>query len=64
MTKDPCPYCGKHHHETCPRVSAMEYYPDGKTIKRVEFHGSQPFRAVPQQQTAVTEIVTIPACNT
>lgn len=32
-----CPYCGVTHfgNQLCPRVTAIEYYPDG-SIKRVE----------------------------
>lgn len=37
-----CPHCGSIHTTTCPRVSAIEYHPDG-TLKRVEFHSPQPF---------------------
>lgn len=33
-----CPYCGLIHNMTCPKIKAIEYYPDG-TTKRVEFHG-------------------------
>jgi hypothetical protein len=33
-----CRYCGVHHPGECPRVKAIDYYPDG-TTKRVEFHG-------------------------
>ena len=37
----PCPWCSGfgvqvHHTGVCPRVRAIEYYPDG-TVKRVEF---------------------------
>jgi hypothetical protein len=31
----PCNYCGQTHTGTCPRVKAIEYWPDG-TVKRVE----------------------------
>lgn len=36
-----CPYCSSesvqvYHGGTCPRVKAIEYYPDG-TIRKVEF---------------------------
>ena len=38
-----CPHCsGPHsavfHGGPCPRIKAVEYYPDG-SIKRVEYHG-------------------------
>jgi hypothetical protein len=32
-----CPHCGMIHQTTCPRIKALDYYPDG-TVKRVEFH--------------------------
>lgn len=45
-----CPYCSDDyqkisHGGTCPRVKAIEYYPNG-TIKRVEFHGPHPQRVL------------------
>jgi hypothetical protein len=33
-----CGHCGSHHSVQCPRIKAIEYYPDG-TVKRVEYHG-------------------------
>lgn len=36
-----CQYCGMTHTATCPKIRAIEYYPDG-TIKRVEFHNPVP----------------------
>ena len=34
-----CPRCyGTHRLEQCPQVKSIEYYPDGTTVKRVEFH--------------------------
>lgn len=33
-----CMYCGLHHETVCPRVSAITYWPDGITIKRIDFH--------------------------
>lgn len=42
-----CEYCGNaFHHGICPKVKAMEYFPDG-TVKRVEFHGPVPTLATP-----------------
>ena len=37
----PCPYCSHdgckvYHYGVCPKVKAIEYYPDG-TIKRIEY---------------------------
>lgn len=32
-----CQWCGSDHMGQCPKVSAVEYFPNG-TIKRVEFH--------------------------
>ena len=34
----PCRWCGNHHGVFCPSVKAIEFYQDGATIKRVEFH--------------------------
>jgi hypothetical protein len=31
-----CGWCGMIHGPTCPRIKAIEYYPNG-TVKRVEF---------------------------
>ena len=37
-----CPYCSKppysyvYHTGTCPKIKAVEYYPDG-TVKRIEY---------------------------
>lgn len=36
-----CGHCGVYHSGPCPRVKAIEYYPNG-TIKRVEYHAPQP----------------------
>jgi hypothetical protein len=34
----PCRWCGSPTgHEPCPIVSAFEFYPDGTTIRRVEY---------------------------
>lgn len=38
---DTCPHCGNAHSGQCPRVKAIEYYPDGK-IKRVEYKEDAP----------------------
>jgi len=32
-----CRWCGEVHGPRCPRVRVIEFYPDGVTIKRVEF---------------------------
>lgn len=37
----PCQHCGLHHSAPCPRIKAVEYYPDG-TVKRVEYIEPQP----------------------
>lgn len=35
----PCKYCGGPHVPMhCPRVRAIEYFPDGFTMRRIEFH--------------------------
>lgn len=31
-----CHHCGSFHQGGCPRVKAIEYYPDG-TVRRVEY---------------------------
>jgi len=31
-----CPHCGLIHNVTCPRIKAIDYYPDG-IVKRIEF---------------------------
>ncbi len=36
-----CIYCDMIHGPTCPRITAIECYPDG-TMKRVEFFIPQP----------------------
>jgi hypothetical protein len=36
---EPCGWCGLIHQGACPKVKAIEYYPNG-TIKRIEFHGA------------------------
>jgi hypothetical protein len=35
-----CGHCGMIHGGPCPRIKAIEYYPDG-TVKRIEYHGEQ-----------------------
>ena len=37
-----CGHCGMIHQGQCPRIKAIEYYPDGISIKRVEYHESKP----------------------
>lgn len=40
---DVCGYCGASHpNMTCPRISAFEFWPDGQTIKRIEFFQDKP----------------------
>lgn len=36
MGTNKCGWCGMYHGPTCPRVSAIEYHPNGQ-VKRVEF---------------------------
>lgn len=43
LNHEACRYCSSPttvvmHGGACPRVKAIEYYPDGR-VKRVEFHG-------------------------
>ena len=35
-----CGHCGLMHTGPCPRIKAIEYYPDG-TVKRVEYREPQ-----------------------
>lgn len=37
-----CGHCGMIHQGQCPRIKAIEYYPDGISVKRVEYHESRP----------------------
>ncbi len=39
--RQPCQHCGMTHATTCPKIKAIEYYPDGST-KRLEFHDLVP----------------------
>lgn len=43
---EPCGHCGGWHQGTCPRINALEYFPNG-TLKRVEYHGDQAAPALP-----------------
>lgn len=40
MKPQNCPHCGMIHETTCPRISAIEYHPNG-SVKRVEFGAPQ-----------------------
>ncbi len=43
-----CRWCGATWHGLhCPSVRAIEFFQDGVTVKRVEFHGPQPITAGP-----------------
>lgn len=42
-----CPHCGCYHTSMCPRIKAIEYYPDGCTIKRIEYHDESMLTAPP-----------------
>ena len=53
-----CPHCGMGHTGACPRVRAVEYYPDGQ-IKRVEYF--EYVRAAPEYST--TPVVIAPIGN-
>ncbi len=38
MSKARCLICGDAEHDfKCPMISAFEYHPDGKSLKRTEF---------------------------
>lgn len=32
-----CPFCQQYHTANCPKVKALEYWPNG-TLKRIEYH--------------------------
>lgn len=34
---EPCTHCGHYHFGPCPRIKAVEYWPNG-TVKKVEYH--------------------------
>lgn len=38
-----CGHCGNYHEGQCPKVSAIEYFPNGM-VKRVEFFGDEDSR--------------------
>lgn len=40
-----CQHCGQFHKTTCPRIKALEYFPDG-TVRRVEFYDPKSADAV------------------
>jgi hypothetical protein len=44
LDQETCLYCGFMHNGYCPRLAAIEYFPNG-TVKRVEFH-NQPSQRV------------------
>lgn len=58
-TWTPCRWCGYvQHMGVCPRVKALDYYPDG-TIKHVEFFPqwaapgkTKPIEIVPEESTS------------
>lgn len=37
-----CRWCSQPHGGVCPFVAAIEFHPDGISVKRVEFHEPQP----------------------
>jgi hypothetical protein len=45
----PCPHCGATHTTTCPKIKAIDYYPNG-AVKRVEFKSAQDYPIIPQWQ--------------
>jgi len=44
-----CGHCGMYHGSVCPRIKAIEYYPNG-TIKRIEYHGQAMIDAALEEQ--------------
>lgn len=52
-----CPYCGLPPHPgVCPTVKAIEYHPDGVTVKRVEFKTAADY---PQQVISVPSVFSV-----
>jgi hypothetical protein len=43
-----CRWCGMIHGPACPSVRAIEYYPDGVTVRRVEFKSQEGARLGPE----------------
>jgi hypothetical protein len=41
-----CKHCGMLHQGTCPRISAIDYYPNG-SIKRIEYFENKPLENIP-----------------
>lgn len=49
-----CRWCGYTHSGVCPRVKAIEYFPDG-AVKRVELHDSAFRHILKMPRITVTE---------
>lgn len=45
-----CRHCGHLHSGPCPRVKAIEYYPNG-TVKRVEYTTPEPLKPIKIEPT-------------
>ncbi len=51
-----CIHCGYHPHQgNCPRIKAIDYYPDG-TIKHVEYHEAIRTNAVSTVQLTADDL--------
>ena len=44
-----CRWCGMLYGAFCPSVRSIEFFDDGVTIKRVEFHSPQPIQQIMAQ---------------
>jgi hypothetical protein len=42
-----CPHCGLVHNVTCPRIKAIDYYPDG-IVKRIELNPLESIISTPE----------------
>lgn len=61
----PCRWCGTPHHgRHCPSVKAIEFHPDGVTVKRVEFFESQTVVFHPIERAIARSPVTASAQST
>ena len=49
-----CRWCGNLHGPQCPNVRAIEFYQDGVTVKRVEFHPPAPVNPYAWKDMVVT----------
>lgn len=53
-----CPHCSSYgqwiyHGGTCPRIKSIEYQPDGRTPKKVEFHPPRGAQVIENRASAI-----------